>query len=84
MYWYNFINLIDGISECGMLCKARTAHMMHFVFESMRVEGEVAEFGCFTGRTAALLSYITESKVWLYDSFEGLPEKNQKDVTNID
>jgi Macrocin-O-methyltransferase (TylF) len=43
------------------------------------VEGDIAEFGCMTGRTATVLSgamasFRTEKLLHLFDSFEGLPE----------
>lgn len=43
------------------------------------VEGEIAEFGCMTGRTgtvlaAAMASFRTPKQLHLFDSFEGLPE----------
>lgn len=85
MYWDTFTSLIDEVSECEMLSKARMVHILHYLFESMKVEGEIAEFGCFTGRTAALLSHISNSQVWLYDSFDGLPDKTLgKDSTDIE
>jgi O-methyltransferase len=40
-------------------------------------EGNVAEFGCFKGRTSAILSLAcawTRRKLVIFDSFEGLPE----------
>ena len=44
------------------------------------VIGDVAEFGCFTGRSAALLACVMASlldhhnrKLWLFDSFQGMP-----------
>ncbi len=42
------------------------------------VEGDIAEFGCMTGRTAnvlaaAMASFRTTKKLHLFDSFEGLP-----------
>jgi O-methyltransferase len=43
------------------------------------VEGDLAEFGCMTGRTAtvmsgAMASFRTNKRLHLFDSFEGLPE----------
>src|SRR5579863_4153609 len=43
------------------------------------VEGDIAEFGCMTGRTAtvisgALASFKSKKKLHLFDSFEGLPK----------
>lgn len=48
------------------------------------VDGAVCEFGCFAGTTSLFLQRTLESnnsnkKLYLYDSFEGLPEKSLKD-----
>ena len=57
----------------------------------MDVEGDIAEFGTMTGRTAVGLAvaqkFMTQKyknivrknkKVWFFDSFEGLPEASSK------
>jgi O-methyltransferase len=57
-----------------------------FYAYGMRVEGDIAEFGTMTGRTAVALAAAVNScgvrnkKLWLFDSFEGLPEA----MTDID
>lgn len=41
------------------------------------VRGDIAEFGCFKGRTSAILSLVcawTSRRLVIFDSFEGLPE----------
>lgn len=41
------------------------------------VEGDIAELGCFRGRTSAILSLVcswTGRRLVIFDSFEGLPE----------
>lgn len=50
--------------------------------------GDVVEFGCYVGTTSVFLAKTLEkwgdSKgLWLYDSFEGLPEKSAKDVNSL-
>jgi O-methyltransferase len=50
------------------------------------VKGAVCEFGCFMGTTSLFLQRIlkqtkSKKKLYLYDSFEGLPEKTQKDIS---
>ena len=47
------------------------------------VEGDVAEFGCMTGRTAlvlsaAMASFRLQRRLHLFDSFEGLPESTSE------
>ena len=47
------------------------------------VSGDVAEFGCYTGDTSVILAREMQNQpdkwLWLYDSFEGLPEKSAAD-----
>ena len=49
-------------------------------------EGDFVELGCFEGDTSLLLTEIlknnnSEKKLWIYDSFEGLPEKTTEDFS---
>lgn len=51
---------------------------------SNNIPGEVCEFGCFVGTTSLFLQRLirqvnSNKKLYLYDSFEGLPEKSKKD-----
>ena len=50
------------------------------------VEGDICEFGCYSGTTSLFISRLlvklkSEKKLWVYDSFMGLPEKGQKDAS---
>ena len=41
--------------------------------------GDVVEFGCYVGTTSVFLAreleaWMSSKQLWLYDSFEGLPE----------
>ncbi|MBR3332270.1 class I SAM-dependent methyltransferase [Candidatus Saccharibacteria bacterium] len=48
--------------------------------------GDFVELGCYKGDTSLLLAEIlkdTEKKLFIYDSFEGLPEKSNKDESTI-
>ena len=45
---------------------------------SSNISGDVVEFGCYVGTTSVYLAEKLQSSnrtLWLYDSFEGLPEK---------
>lgn len=51
-----------------------------------RIDGDVTEFGCFVGTTSVFLAdeLRTYNKLlWLYDSFEGLPEKTSEDKSPV-
>lgn len=47
------------------------------------VSGDVVEFGCYMGDTSVKMAEVMKSWpekwLWLYDSFEGLPEKTAAD-----
>ena len=50
------------------------------------VEGDVVELGCYEGGSAVamqqlLKKYDYSKQLWLYDSFEGLPEKTDEDLS---
>ena len=58
---------------------------------SLQFRGDFVEFGCYKGDTSLMLAEVVEKSVensvgkpverrlWLYDSFEGLPEKSTED-----
>lgn len=48
------------------------------------IEGDVVELGCYEGGSAVelqryLVQHAPERSLWLYDSFEGLPDKTEED-----
>ncbi len=50
------------------------------------VEGDVVELGCYEGTSALFFQRMIEElapdkKLWLYDSFEGLPDKTKEDIS---
>jgi len=49
---------------------------------SRSLEGDIVEFGCYVGTTSVFLAkrlMQTNKKLYLYDSFEGLPPKTPED-----
>ena len=55
---------------------------------SRNVAGDIVEFGCYRGDTSLLIERVLErefpeslSRLWIYDSFEGLPAKTSKDAS---
>ena len=51
-------------------------------------EGDAVELGCYEGTSALFEARMLErmspdKKLWLYDSFEGLPEKTKEDVSAL-
>lgn len=54
--------------------------------QSLAVPGDLVEFGCYRGDTSLLLErlieqHAPEKRLWLYDSFEGLPPKTAEDLS---
>lgn len=51
---------------------------------SNQIEGDICEFGCFVGTTSLFIQRLlitnqSNKKLYLYDSFDGLPEKTKQD-----
>ena len=50
------------------------------------VRGDVVEFGCYVGTTSVYLArhlISTGQRLYVYDSFEGLPEKTKEDISPL-
>lgn len=65
-----------------------TEILLDILREQMNVPGDVVEMGCYEGDSSLLFAEILrdndithEKKLWIYDSFEGLPEKSEKDFS---
>lgn len=75
MAWRN-----DQVSEY------ETDRIIEVARECLIVSGDMVELGCYKGDTSLMLAEIirrTDKKLWIYDSFEGLPEKSEKDESVI-
>ena len=66
--------------------KKETEYIIYSATSVVGVEGDFVELGCYRGDTSLLLAEVVEKSVenskkrlWIYDSFEGLPEKNRED-----
>lgn len=71
------INLLSHTTE--MLDWSRAISLFYHAMQCQSVPGDVVEFGCNRGHTAKILTAILNKKLWVYDSFEGLPHWTQKD-----
>lgn len=52
---------------------------------SNNLPGDIVEFGCYVGTTSVFMLeklHRSERRLWLYDSFEGLPEKGTEDSSS--
>lgn len=57
--------------------------ILHELEQTLSLDGDVVEFGCYAGDTSVQLASSMRSHpekwLWLYDSFEGLPTKTAED-----
>ena len=75
MTWKN-----DQVSEL------ETAEIIRLAHEALGIEGDFVEMGCYKGDTSLLLAEVvknTPHRLWIYDSFEGLPKKTDSDYSEI-
>lgn len=84
MAWKN-----DQVSE------TETKLIVRLALECLEVSGDFVELGCYKGDTSLMLAEVVQKgasfsssgghsettlkRLWIYDSFEGLPEKGEKD-----
>lgn len=62
---------------------AEALYLLDALHKSLHLEGDVCEFGVCQGATSALLAHeimATDKRLWLFDSFKGLPRPTDKDV----
>lgn len=62
---------------------AEALHLLDALHKSLPLEGDVCEFGVCQGATSALMAHEimdTDKRLWLFDSFKGLPRPTEKDV----
>ena len=70
----------DQVSEL------ETAKILALAKECLAVAGDYVELGCYKGETSLKMAEIlknSDKKLWLYDSFEGLPEKTAVDKSAV-
>lgn len=80
MVWRN-----DQVTE------SETKKILFIARECLAIEGDFVELGCYKGDTSLLLAELLveksvekpAKKLWIYDSFEGLPEKSSEDESAI-
>lgn len=62
-----------------------TMEILRIAGDSLSNTGDFVELGCYEGDTSLLLAEIIrknpEKKLWIFDSFEGLPEKTSEDFS---
>ena len=65
--------------------KLETEELLRLAEHSLGIAGDFVELGCYKGDTSILLARLLKTqddkKLWLYDSFAGLPEKSREDFS---
>ena len=75
----------DQVSEL------ETEKILEIARKCLVMDGDFVELGCYKGDTSLLLAELLVEKVvekpvkklWIYDSFEGLPEKSEEDESEV-
>ena len=70
----------DQVSE------AETTEIIRLAREALKCDGDFVELGCYKGDTSLMLAEVisgSDKKLWIYDSFEGLPVKSEQDYSEI-
>ncbi|MBQ1387611.1 class I SAM-dependent methyltransferase [Candidatus Saccharibacteria bacterium] len=75
----------DQVSEL------ETERILEIARECLTVDGDFVELGCYRGDTSLLLAELLVEKsvekpvkkLWIYDSFEGLPGKSKEDESEV-
>ena len=66
--------------------KVETEKILELARMALEYPGDFVEMGCYKGDTSLILVEVlkhTDKKLWLYDSFEGLPEKSEADASAL-
>jgi O-methyltransferase len=70
----------------GMISIEQAMNIYHLLAQTiiMEVPGDIVELGCFEGITTILMQktldqHKSDKKIHVYDSFQGLPDKTEKD-----
>lgn len=78
--------ILDILEKEGMMNIEQEMNIYHLLSQIilLKIPGQIVELGCHRGATSAIIQktlnqYNSCKKIYLYDSFEGLPKKNKKD-----
>lgn len=58
-------------------------YILNYLHKSLKLEGDICEFGIAQGATSAFLANEIRKinkKIWLFDSFKGLPKPSEEDI----
>ena len=66
--------------------RLETEKILFIARDCLAIGGDFVELGCYKGDTSLMLAEIlqgTDKKLWIYDSFEGLPDKSVEDESAV-
>jgi len=66
--------------------RIETEKILEIARRQLGVKGDFVEMGCYRGDTSLMLAEVlrgSDKRLWIYDSFEGLPEKSAQDYSEI-
>jgi O-methyltransferase len=75
-------DLVELLAQLQGTNISEAIYILHSLLESMHLPGDICEFGVAQGLTSALMAHeikSTEKRIWLFDSFAGLPKPTGKD-----
>ena len=66
--------------------ETETKEILRIAGDCLSCDGDFVELGCYEGDTSLLLADLlkktnSKKRLWIYDSFEGLPEKGAEDFS---
>lgn len=72
--------------ERPQVLESETKEILRLAEQALPATGDFVELGCYKGETSVLLARLlkerkSNKKLWLYDSFAGLPEKTAEDAS---
>lgn len=79
-------------NEPMQVSKNETEILLDLLENTLNIDGDIVEFGCYRGDTSVLFERRLENYrakfpenplklLWIYDSFEGLPAKTKEDLS---
>ena len=66
--------------------REETNKILEIAKNCLAISGDLVELGCYKGDTSLMLAELirgSDKKLWIYDSFEGLPEKSEQDQSAV-
>lgn len=82
--------ILEIIKDDSMMSVEQEMNIYYLLSRALllNIPGDVVEFGCFEGHTSAIMQktldkFKSKKKIYVYDSFEGLPQLSKKDTKAV-